>query len=422
MRQRFAVALAIRDSAGRVTVGLRRDDEQEYRTRWSLPSFSVTEAEYTEIVGGAALPLTLFQGCRFDRLGVRPPINTMYLRSCDRYRSGYRLSLALLGGEAVGNEISSTKYQTLELLPVDQMLSRMHNEVGSCVSLLLEELYEAGVGDYTQLAIELSPELADADRDIRSYSQDELWNLCAANYNALKTGRSGGDGHLKRRFALEPALARFVQSLPTGCRVADLGCGDGQLVQKLREAGHYATGIDIGPSAPSDAGGENVVRSGRIEHLENYYEPQSVDVAVLALVCQWLSDMSSVLAGLAHALVPWGRAVVILVAPEFAKSGDWDFSSSPPHFVLNQPFRRKPFLTMINRGVGPLWHHSRSIPEYLSLFGTAGFACVRAEYLYLDTFASEAAVAELFSTRPYLMQNIMVPCFLWLEFAKIPEH
>ncbi len=422
VHERFAIALAIRDDAGRFIFGLRRDDESEYRNRWSLPSLSVTEDEYTEIVSGVALPLSLLSGRRFDRLGLRAPADILFLRKCERYRADYHLRLALLGGRATGADANSLKYSALELLHLDEVLRRMRYEVGSCVSLLLEELYVTGRADYSQSVIELPPELADSERELQSYSQDELWALCAANYEVLVGGTGGGDGHIKRFHALEPAITRFAEALPTGCRVADLGCGDGRLVQRLRAAGHHATGLDITQAAPQSLLEEGVVRHGRIEDLDSFYQPESLDVAMLSLVCQWIGELEMVLAGLARALVPWGRAVVVLVAPEFAKAGNWEFGVSPPHFILSKPYRREPCLTMINRGVGPLWHYPRTIPEYIGLFGSAGFGCVQAEYLYLDSFESQASVKNLISERPYLLNNVVAPCFLWLEFLRLPEH
>ena len=44
-----------------------------------------------------------------------------------------------------------------------------------------------------------------------------------------------------------PALARFIEAMPKGGRVLDLGCGPGQDAARMADAGLNVTAIDASP-------------------------------------------------------------------------------------------------------------------------------------------------------------------------------
>ena len=70
------------------------------------------------------------------------------------------------------------------------------------------------------------------------------------------------------------------QALPIeGRTVADIGCGDGAIVRRLRDAGADAVGVDIDVTPPKRATPTAATSQGGAQELP--LEDQSVDVAIM---------------------------------------------------------------------------------------------------------------------------------------------
>lgn len=115
-----------------------------------------------------------------------------------------------------------------------------------------------------------------------------------------------GEGHLI------PAIAAL---LPDGVRVADLGCGPGDLTAHLAEAGARVVAVDREPKMLEAA-------ARRVEHLEHValrrgeledppLEPGEVDLALFCLVLHHVAHPEKALAAAARALAPGGAIVVL---------------------------------------------------------------------------------------------------------------
>ena len=76
-------------------------------------------------------------------------------------------------------------------------------------------------------------------------------------------GHPGGAAHTRRILELA--------ALPAGSRILDLGAGDGQAVELLREQGYQAEGIDLAPRS-------GLVRQGDL--LRTGYPPESFDAVL----------------------------------------------------------------------------------------------------------------------------------------------
>jgi SAM-dependent methyltransferase len=102
---------------------------------------------------------------------------------------------------------------------------------------------------------------------------------------------------------------RFVERLPVGGRVLEVGAGDGGLVARMRDRGLDAWGVEPSPAAAAAARakGVEVVPVG-LEQAE--VEPASQDAVVLWHSLEHLDDPAGALRRIATWLRPGGAIVV----------------------------------------------------------------------------------------------------------------
>ena len=96
--------------------------------------------------------------------------------------------------------------------------------------------------------------------------------------------------------ALRPDLAIIAGHVPAGSRVLDIGCGDGVLLEALRDKGCDARGMEIEAAAVARcvAKGLSVIQGDADADLA-FYPDQSTDVAILSETLQTMMRPDHVL-------------------------------------------------------------------------------------------------------------------------------
>lgn len=123
----------------------------------------------------------------------------------------------------------------------------------------------------------------------------QIWNAKAYEENAgFVHGLAGG--------VLEWLSARPGES------ILDLGCGDGQLTQKIAEAGAKVAGIDASPQMVAAAKARGIVaEEGKAEALP--FAPRAFDAVFSNAALHWVRDQDAMLSEVHRVLKPWGRFV-----------------------------------------------------------------------------------------------------------------
>ena len=87
--------------------------------------------------------------------------------------------------------------------------------------------------------------------------------------------------------ALRPDLATIANAVPTGARVLDVGCGDGELMAALQTKGVDARGLEIDPAnvTAAIARGQSVVQGDANRDLADY-PGDAFDYAILSQTLQ----------------------------------------------------------------------------------------------------------------------------------------
>ena len=87
--------------------------------------------------------------------------------------------------------------------------------------------------------------------------------------------------------ALRPDLATIANAVPTGARVLDVGCGDGELMAALQTKGVDARGLEIDPAnvTAAIARGQSVVQGDANRDLADYPD-DAFDYAILSQTLQ----------------------------------------------------------------------------------------------------------------------------------------
>lgn len=115
-------------------------------------------------------------------------------------------------------------------------------------------------------------------------------------------GRNGAFVH-----QLAGGVVEWLAAQP-GERILDLGCGDGQLTQKLAQAGAQVTGVDASAEMAAAARALGVVAEvGNAEALP--YPDRSFDAAFSNAALHWVRNQDAMLAEVHRVLKPGGRFV-----------------------------------------------------------------------------------------------------------------
>lgn len=134
----------------------------------------------------------------------------------------------------------------------------------------------------------------------------EAWEQSAAAYIAFQDGLDPN-----RTVLLDPEMLRLCGEV-AGCRVLDLGCGEGRFCRMLAERGARTFGLDLTPemvrtAAARDAGTGSYIRAAA-ERLP--VRAESFDLVVSYVTLADITGYREAIAEAARVLRPGGRLVV----------------------------------------------------------------------------------------------------------------
>jgi SAM-dependent methyltransferase len=194
------------------------------------------------------------------------------------------------------------------------------------------------------------------------YDGAEVWSAARPPSSWRRARRALRNGYLNSRYgySITPAarLGRFLVPLlpahseradeyirhlllPAGSpRLLDVGCGDGEFLAAMQEAGWSVAGVDPNPDAVGLAQARGVrVTEGTIAAAS--LEPEALDAITFRLVFEHLRDPIATLQACRRALKPGG--VLWIATPNLDSEGHrmfgehWIHLQAPRHAVLYTP-------------------------------------------------------------------------------------
>lgn len=120
-------------------------------------------------------------------------------------------------------------------------------------------------------------------------------------------GQAGDPARMLTRFKRKTLVA-FIQSLPEGARVLDVGCGSGKGFHLIRLFRNdlVLTGIDIADLGDYMPEGVTYIK-GDIAQLSSYVSPESFDAIICQHVVEHIVYPGEVIEEMKKALVPGGQ-------------------------------------------------------------------------------------------------------------------
>lgn len=204
------------------------------------------------------------------------------------------------------------------------------------------------------------------------------WGQEAAWYDQL-VGEHGSEYHQK---VVLPGTLRLL-ALQAGQKALDVACGQGVLCRLLHENGIIATGLDSAmpllklARQRSDPAIQYIKADAH--ELASYVGAEHFDAAACILAIQNIDPINQIFAGVARALVPMGRFVMVMMHPCFRspKATSWGFDAANDlqyrrvdRYLLP---RREPIVT--HPGKDPhryTWTYHRPVQAYVSALRNCG--------------------------------------------------
>ena len=402
---------------GKYLFGKRHESRNEYPKMWSLPSLTVDKNVYSSISIGDIITSETVAELFCAKYGKALPNDLMVIRSTKRVRKEYNISISIcLSGELI-EPSASDKYSEFHWLTIEEVLERNSNKTGTCLSLLIQEEIENNNIRQNINFIEVQPEML-GEKPIETWTDDELWLSCASNYSLLKEGLASSDGDLVREISIDRFLESHLLQLPHDKKIIDIGCGNGELVHFLDKNQYSVSGFDLSPDVSEKYCSEkSLFKKGTIHNLSKIYNNDNFDVIVLNLVCNWIKNLDLLIKEIKSISSSNAVIYITMTAPEFSKNGTWNRESENPQWIIEQPIRRSPFLTMINRGIGPVRFYPHSTPEFITTFAKSGLNCTECQHVFLDSMANDKELQGLLSEKPYLKRHIYYPAFIYFKFS-----
>lgn len=189
-----------------------------------------------------------------------------------------------------------------------------------------------------------------------------------------------------RRDLLDPFLIENIN--PNGKIVLDLGCGEGYLSRKLKQAGtQRVVGADVSPeliAAAKKAGEAGEYRIWNAE-TDEIFEKNSFDAVVANLMLMDLADLAGVYRKTHAFLKPGGILAASIVNPYYAyPAGVW--KRNPREFLkgnfapvlqINNYFNHKEKSINMPETPHHVPHFHRSLSEYINSAIAAGFSLTK---------------------------------------------
>lgn len=149
------------------------------------------------------------------------------------------------------------------------------------------------------------------------------WNPVAGWYDSMHAERR--DDHYTG--VIIPGVLRLLAPRP-GDRLLDVACGQGAVSRELARAGAEVVGIDASEKLinlatrraeqdPRDAATRQSYLVGDALNLDALVEPASFDLASCVMALSNMDPIGPVMHGMANALTPGGRAVIVISHPSF---------------------------------------------------------------------------------------------------------
>ena len=169
-----------------------------------------------------------------------------------------------------------------------------------------------------------------------------------------------------------PLLARHLAGAR---RVADVGCGEGQVARRAAAQGAVVTGVDPAWSQVCEArrrgDGPSYVRA-RSEALP--YRDATFDAAVVCAALEHVDDYETAIGEVARVLEPHGRFVLVLCHPLLQAPGSgWvdDRILGEQYWRVGSYLRPDRRFDEVAPGVHLLFHH-RPLSAYVHALGATG--------------------------------------------------
>lgn len=181
--------------------------------------------------------------------------------------------------------------------------------------------------------------------------------------------------------ALTDAIVSSIALVP-GERVLDVGCGDGVLTQRLRDAGADVVGVDASPELARQAAARGL--DVRVTDAADMTFDAEFDVVFSNAALHWMLQPDPVARAMYAALRPGGRLVV-----EFGGFGNIAAIRSALRAVL------------MTRGITelPEDQYYPTPADYASVLDAAGFIDVRTELVPRPTLLADGMAAWLATFR-----------------------
>lgn len=205
-----------------------------------------------------------------------------------------------------------------------------------------------------------------------------------------------------------PHLLKIAGDI-VGLTVLDAGCGEGIVARYLAERGASVVGID------SAAALIQLAQAHHEQHIR--YEvhdltrpvphyAQAFDLVVSNLVLNDVADYQGFATSLGALTKPAGRLILSMTNPYSAVMRDKVYSYFDSGFAVPYAW-----------GGGQVYHYHRTMPDYLTAFGRAGFLLNS----LTDVQMTEAMVARLplsSQALPWFSMYHRFPFFVILEFIR----
>ena len=244
------------------------------------------------------------------------------------------------------------------------------------------------------------------DRDVTDEAVAKHWNGNADQWTA--DVRAGFDSY--RELFTWPAFRQFLGHV-AGCRVIDLGCGEGSNTRHIARAGATVVGIDLSDRLIGHArAAEAAEPLGITYHVGSYSERTSCDDASFDLAISTLAlmdgaDLKGAMNEAYRLLRPGGRLVFSVLHPCHISPGlrwERDGEGRTTGLVVDRYHDRSPFIETWRFGDRPkptddrpqvepfaVPRFPRTLADWTNAIADAGFVIERME----EPVPSEEAIA-----------------------------